>query len=123
MLCPKCSITEMREETSGLVRIDRCQTCHGIWLDELELERLLEQAPRELLADDALFATKFAEPEERLNCPRCHGTYLIKLSSLKRRGVTLDSCVVCHGTWLDAGEFARLAGKDVGEVMLAVFRG
>ena len=123
MLCPKCSMTELREESSGGVMIDRCQNCHGIWLDELELERVLEIRPRELLEDDALFQPHTGEPGVRLNCPRCNGTYLIKLASLRPRGTILDSCKVCHGTWLDAGELARLAATDVRAAVQAIFRG
>jgi uncharacterized protein len=45
MKCPKCG-GELREETHGPLKIDRCADCTGVWLDPGELE-LLGQADRE----------------------------------------------------------------------------
>ncbi len=39
MPCPRCG-GALKEETFDEVRIDRCDTCHGIWLDAGELEQL-----------------------------------------------------------------------------------
>jgi len=113
MNCPKCTNTELRQEVAGEISIDRCPSCHGIWLDALELERLLASNPKELLEDDRHFEAAAHVPGPRLNCPRCKGTYLIKLNSLAHRGTILDSCTVCYGLWLDAGELARLAQPDL----------
>ena len=34
MNCPKCPHAELIEEQAGEVTIDRCPSCHGLWLDE-----------------------------------------------------------------------------------------
>jgi uncharacterized protein len=39
MKCPKCGM-ELREIEFGDVKIDKCFTCEGLWLDKGELERL-----------------------------------------------------------------------------------
>jgi hypothetical protein len=39
MKCPKC-YSDLKEESFHGVNIDRCQQCHGVWLDAGELERL-----------------------------------------------------------------------------------
>ena len=39
MKCPKCG-HDLREEAHGPVKIDRCGTCKGVWLDAGELEML-----------------------------------------------------------------------------------
>jgi len=101
---------ELAQEEFEDITLDRCPRCRGMWLDVLELERLLEADPRALLKEDRAFRPATGDAEgRRLNCPRCKGTYLIKLNSLIRPGTILDSCTVCHGTWLDAGEYAQLA--------------
>ncbi|MFO8056859.1 MAG: zf-TFIIB domain-containing protein [bacterium] len=41
MKCPKCG-HDLKEVGFEDVLIDKCQTCEGIWLDEGELELLLE---------------------------------------------------------------------------------
>jgi Zn-finger nucleic acid-binding protein len=45
------------------------------------------------------------------------------LNSLGRPGTILDSCTVCYGTWLDAGELARLTGQELEVSLQAMFLG
>jgi Zn-finger nucleic acid-binding protein len=112
----------MVEERVGEVAIDRCPSCHGIWLDMGELEKLLEADPKPLLAEDRCFQSEKGEAGPRRNCPRCKGAYLIKLNSRLRPGTILDSCTVCYGAWLDAGEFTRLARADLITRLRGLFR-
>ena len=44
--CPKCDGTLVEIEHEG-VRIDRCNTCGGVWLDAGELEQLEQLTKRE----------------------------------------------------------------------------
>ena len=113
MKCPKCSHIEMAPETFAGITIDRCPDCHGIWFDVFELESVLRADPRLLLSEDRHFQAPHRDEGERLNCPRCRGTYLIKLNSRERPGTIVDSCTVCYGVWLDAGEYTRLAHADL----------
>ena len=46
MNCPVCDDAEMNEEAVADATIDRCPDRHGIWLDELGLEKLLREKPR-----------------------------------------------------------------------------
>lgn len=39
MKCPKCG-SDLREESLGPIKIDRCTSCHGVWLDAGETEML-----------------------------------------------------------------------------------
>ena len=112
MQCPRCSDVALSEENFADLQIDRCPSCHGMWLDALELEKLIEADPRPLLAEDRTFHSDPREEGARIDCPRCKGARLIKLNSRHRPGTIIDSCTVCFGTWLDAGELARLAKAD-----------
>lgn len=42
MACPRCD-GKLHEVTYEDVRIDRCDKCHGIWLDSGELEQIVGQ--------------------------------------------------------------------------------
>lgn len=103
MNCPKCSQGLEQLELEG-IEVDKCTSCNGVWLDEYELEDLLEldaDALNELLlagTDDSTLDDKVAV------CPR-DGT---ELRRLRQRGVILDCCPECQGLWLDGGEFRRL---------------
>jgi len=109
--CPKCPSVALGVESVEGIEIDRCPSCRGIWFDCLELEKLLEADPRPLLKEDARFEVLPGAEGPRISCPRCK-TYLIKLNSRIRPGTVLDSCTICHGTWVDAGELARLTRTD-----------
>src|SRR5437763_9409030 len=74
----------------------------------LELHRLAVRQARALTD---------AEREQRrrehyMKCPKCG----MDLHAIVYRGVTIDRCYSCHGTWLDAGELERLAGPDGGDL-------
>jgi uncharacterized protein len=124
MECPTCSGIELRAEQADAVTIDRCPQCHGIWLDVLELEQVLREPPQALISDDRRFQSAPDQAGPRRICPSCGGNaQLIKLNSRARPGTILDSCTVCYGTWLDAGELARLTGRELGDYVRAVFQG
>ena len=62
-----------------------------------------------------------AEEKQRLatlhhmKCPKCG----MELQSTIFRGVTIDKCFNCNGTWLDAGELETLAGHG-GDVLKGI---
>ena len=39
-----------------------------------------------------------------MHCPKCGS----ELHTVELHGVSVDTCPVCHGTWLDAGELEHL---------------
>jgi hypothetical protein len=45
MRCPKCGGKLAEESLEGLVRIDRCLSCGGVFLDKGELEIILKAKP------------------------------------------------------------------------------
>ena len=42
MQCPRCG-GSLKEETFDEVQIDRCDTCHGVWLDAGELRQIAQK--------------------------------------------------------------------------------
>jgi hypothetical protein len=53
-----------------------------------------------------------------MKCPKCG----YDLETVRFRGVSIDKCFHCNGTWLDAGELQLLAGGDLAEKVAAVFK-
>jgi hypothetical protein len=43
-----------------------------------------------------------------MHCPKCG----FELSPIQFKGLSIDKCFHCNGTWLDAGELEALAGKE-----------
>ena len=123
MKCPHCLGNQLVSESLEDVTIDRCPACGGIWFDVLELEKILEADPRSLLAEDAQFKAAANEAGPPRECPRCGPTPMIKLNSRQRSGTIVDSCTVCFGTWLDAGELTRLAHGDLPGRLRGLFGG
>lgn len=50
MKCPKCG-GALNEVTFRGIRIDRCSSCSGVWLDEGELEKLAGTEDKSVIAD------------------------------------------------------------------------
>jgi uncharacterized protein len=54
-----------------------------------------------------------------MRCPKCG----MELKEIPVRGVQVDRCFSCNGTWLDAGELEKLAGgQGENTVMATVLR-
>jgi hypothetical protein len=55
-----------------------------------------------------------------MHCPKCG----FNLETIQFKGLNIDKCFHCNGTWLDAGELETLAGKepDLLERIVAVFK-
>jgi hypothetical protein len=43
-----------------------------------------------------------------MHCPKCGMT----LHTIHYRGIEVDRCFACHGTWLDQGELEKVAALD-----------
>ena len=49
MRCPKCGAALKEERVDGIT-VDECPDCHGMWLDEGELQKLARPEPSGWLA-------------------------------------------------------------------------
>lgn len=103
--CPKCRVTMERVHAAG-VDVDRCPECHAIWLDLFEKEALTSHpnTAREL---DEGGRTEGDDAKRTLLCPR-DGSTLISRKAFENRDIVVESCTVCGGVFLDAGELRSL---------------
>lgn len=121
MYCPDC-----REEMIVLevdkVEVDFCLKCEGIWLDEGELEILLEGIDESRKFIESFQVDK-KSTEKKRKCPVCHKkmdkisinkttsagtvTHSLEESPEVDEKMIIDSCRRKHGIWFDQGELFK----------------
>lgn len=113
--CPKCD-APMARVVHDRIEIDRCEGCHGIWFDMLEMDRLLEAKGSEAIdTGDPRVGRKLNEKDE-IDCPVCH-TRMIRMVDADQPHIWYEGCSSCHGVFLDAGEFVDLKTRDVFDLL------
>ena len=104
MNCPKCNSELVKKYDKGMIEVDSCPNCRGMWLDSLELDQLEDTAFDDDSHKGSLvhFQSKTLYP-----CPHCGNSldeFQYRLYDLK-----LEYCATKdHGFWLDAGEDDRV---------------
>jgi Zn-finger nucleic acid-binding protein len=102
MDCPRCHEVMIVLELKG-VEIDYCPECGGIWLDEGELEMLLEDADEKNRVLSALSVLDRPADEPR-TCPTCSKAMEKVVCSSGGKDIVIDRCRKMHGLWFDRGE-------------------
>ena len=106
MNCPKCSTELVQKFYKGMLEVDSCPNCRGMWLDMNELDRLEDV----IFDDDARKGSLIhSQKKSDFHCPHCEGTmfefqyrlYDLRLEYCHENG---------HGFWLDAEEDERVMG-------------
>ena len=89
------------------VEVDHCLGCKGIWLDEGELELLLESAAEkdELLRS---FTVTGKTKEKRRKCPICLKKMEKVFCTKETKNVLVDKCRNNHGIWFDRAELYEI---------------
>lgn len=85
-----------KQKAAQNVVLDRCPSCSGMWFDRKEITLVAHDSELEKLAERV---RQFAQPSP-FACPRCAGTCVASFVG----EVEVDTCTLCHGVWLDAGE-------------------
>ncbi|MCL4265571.1 MAG: zf-TFIIB domain-containing protein [Anaerolineae bacterium] len=114
MNCPKCQGLMKQTGFEGIV-VEQCSSCLGIWFDEFELERLKALPGSEVIdSGDADLGAKY-NPVDRIFCPHDH-TPLTRMVDVRQPHIWYESCAVCHGAFLDAGEFTDYKHETIGDL-------
>ncbi|MCL4273568.1 MAG: zf-TFIIB domain-containing protein [Anaerolineales bacterium] len=104
MNCPKCNSELVKKFYKGMIEVDSCPHCRGMWLDFHELDQLedINFNKDEQKGSLVHFQTRTDHP-----CPHC-GTALDEFQ-YRLYDLKLDTCAENdHGFWLDAGEDERV---------------
>jgi Zn-finger nucleic acid-binding protein len=84
------------------VEIDYCPSCAGCWLDQGELELLLD------ISDETIdFSDLTSAPRSKRRCPRCRKKLLRE--NYPQTEIEVDICPRDGGIWLDRGELVAIA--------------
>ena len=105
MNCPKCSGT-LRAVTFQKTEIDRCEKCEGIWFDAMEQKDLRRVEGSEVI-DTGKGGDPALDAKDVVICPRDQNR-MVRMVDPGRPNIWLESCPVCGGMFLDAGEFREL---------------
>ncbi len=104
MNCPKCSASLVKKYYKGMMEVDYCPNCRGMWLDFDELDRLEDVAFDD---DPHKGSLVHREVETAFACPVCD--LPLKEFQYRLYDLHLDFCAKNkHGFWLDAGEDERV---------------
>ena len=101
MYCPVCKKMMIILEYEQ-VELDYCPSCAGCWLDQGELELLLEMHDEAIDFSDVTSATKGKRP-----CPGCRKKLLRE--NFPATDIEVDICPRDGGIWLDRGELVAIA--------------
>ncbi|MBI2003315.1 MAG: zf-TFIIB domain-containing protein [Candidatus Wildermuthbacteria bacterium] len=108
MHCPLCKIYLGKTLLSG-VEVHYCSRCYGLWFEEDELQMAKDAKDRDLRwLDIDLWKdiAKFRLARARKLCPKDRlPLYEVQYGDSI---VKVDVCNVCHGIWLDRGEFKQI---------------
>lgn len=108
MNCPKCNAA-MGAVKFKDVEVDRCSSCEGLWFDLLEHEDLkkLKGAAGAVDTGQASLGERM-DATRRIDCPKCH-TRMISVHVPDQPHIVIETCTVCDGVFMDAGEFTDFA--------------
>src|SRR3989344_2264128 len=105
MTCPICKVHLDQAVLSG-VEVDYCPKCLGLWFEEEEVrwakdlkDRDLNWLDIDLWKDEDKF---LISPGQKL-CPQ--DRLPLYETGYGDSGIKVDLCNICHGIWLDRGEF------------------
>lgn len=106
--CPKCKVPILSAILCN-VEIDYCPQCFGLWFEDEELRWAKDEKDKDLKWLDIDIwkdQEKFKISYGIRLCPSCRmPLYEVYYG---RSGIIVDVCNLCHGVWLDRGEFKKI---------------
>ena len=121
MNCPKCQ-NSMETVDFEEVEVDRCTNCGGLWFDAMEQQELRSRkGAKKIDTGDKKVGAK-RDKEGKIECPRCRAR-MIRMVDRQQAHIWFESCPVCYGTFLDAGEFRDLTSSTIVDVFRRLRKG
>src|SRR2546423_2605383 len=105
--CPKCKNEMLEDAKSSAAFI--CLRCEGVWLRTGELEQFLRaSAEARGLILGAIGLMESPPTPSSVRCPDCANQ---SLETIRYRGIEVERCPGCRGTYADAGEREQIAQR------------
>ena len=106
--CPLCNIS-FKQAIVANVEVDYCPRCYGLWFEEGELAQAKDDKDRSLRwLDIDLWKDleKMHISQGKKQCPVDRmPLYEVRYDDSETK---VDVCNICHGIWLDRGEFKAI---------------
>jgi Zn-finger nucleic acid-binding protein len=80
----------------GSIQLDRCTFCRGLWFDGGELDQVLGKK----------MSPQIDEGQSARKCAACS----LPMANAVLGGLRVETCLKCHGVFLDEGELVKLNG-------------
>ncbi|MDA7746525.1 zf-TFIIB domain-containing protein [Psychromonas sp.] len=106
MKCPRTG-TLLKTVKVGKIEVEISEQSGGVFFDNLELQQFDEKHEKEgevLAAHLRKFTPAKTNDKERINCPKCTTTVMMRHYYSPQQIIEIDECPSCAGIWLDAGE-------------------
>jgi len=106
--CPSCNSNSILKHEFHRQEVEKCQDCHGIWLELGELDGALS------IADNGNSQVHMEETlgeclgKSDRHCHVCD-TKLLRYHLMSGFEVEVDTCPSCFGVWLDHDELDKVA--------------
>jgi hypothetical protein len=110
--CPNCRqpmhAQDLEHNYQGLVRVDLCFACAGIWFDHLASVQLAPAAVIELFKEIHSHRDATRQPlSARQNCPRCSNALVLSYDLGKAGRFSYYRCLRDHGRFTPFFQFLR----------------
>lgn len=117
MNCVRCNVPLEGKKYEG-VQIDQCTRCHGVWLDEGELQQIIareEETFSPEMIQSAIINGFAGIPEAEKDsvelCPKC-GARMTAVNYAYHTGIIIDRCPSQHGIWFDGQEMEKIQANQ-----------
>jgi len=87
------------------VMVDRCSSCHGIWLDKAELDVVLAKKLGSSFDVGRMSQASVDTRDKPAHCPKCDKDMMVIEGAA---GVVFDWCERCEGMFFDTGELRMI---------------
>ena len=110
--CPSCKgpmeRRELERRPQGMLELDMCFACHGIWFDQYESAQLAPRGVMELFRQIHEHQDQPARPlAQKTTCPRCRDTLLLTHDVQGTNKITYFRCAQGHGRLTTFFQFLR----------------
>lgn len=124
MNCPRTR-TKLKKINVGKIPVFVSEKCGGVFLENRTLT--LFECPtgdrgKALANHLSQFSADSLNLDERVSCPTCSDTVMLRRYYSPLHVVEIDECPGCGGIWLDTGELSKLQSLMLNEKDKAILR-
>ena len=124
MQCPRTA-TVLKKINVGNVPVYISEACGGVLLENYSLEKFecgKGKRGEALTKHLSQFHAELMNIKERVNCPLCENTVMLRRFYSPLHIVEIDECPGCGAIWLDTGELAKLQSLMLNKQSRAMLR-